>query len=328
MLNIIVCVQILAQNGQTVELRVEKSFPNVDDEVLLAGPTDLDTDESGNIYICDFTLSTILKFSPTGEFLASIGKAGQGPGEFTQPSQFDYENSKIYINDQANRRIQLMTTDGGYISDFKVFSIPDAFTVHQGRIFSVHADPYLSSELGQDKLIWILNEKGKRLSAFGSYLDFADNLSPHINFSLIKVFNDSIYILFVYYPILRVYSLEGKLQQTIHFDGMNYAERVPENYEWEKFHRGNRVLPFKFLFRAFDVNKLGFFVGLYNPDGLIIDQFDHHGNFMKRFTKEKKEKNEEKYSLRDFKVVPIDNDKAKFLILNEDGIPTVDVCFH
>jgi hypothetical protein len=326
--------EIFAQDGQTVKLRVEKSFPNANDQTILAGPTDLDIDESGNIYVCDFILCSILKFSPSGKFLASIGKAGQGPGEFTQLSQFSYDNKgKIYINDQAQRRIQWMTTEGRYLGEFKVVNIPGALTVHQGKIYAINLNDHLHWSFEKQKpndLIWVLDEKGKRISAFGDHLDFddnlslPDNLSPSVSKALIEIFNDQVYLVFIYYPILRIYTLEGELQNTIRFNGMNYEKRFPGNYKWEKLQRKQEKLPFKFLFRAFDVNALGIFIALYNPEGLMIDQFDHAGNFRKRYTKEKKGK---EYDLRDFIVSPMANGKVKFFILNEeDDVPRVDIC--
>lgn len=332
-LNLIASEEILAQNGKTVKLRVEKHFPNADDKIILAGPTDLDIDERNNIYVCDYILSSILKFSLQGEFLASIGKAGKGPGEFKQQSRFCYDNGKIYIVDQAQRRIQIMTSDGRYVDQFMVVDIPDALTAHQGKIYRLNRNNHLHWSFEKQKpndLIWTLDEGGRRMFAFGDHLDFDDvlspptNITPSVSTALIKVFNDRVYLLFIYYPILRVYDLEGVLQKTIRFKEMQYEKRVPGNYKWENFQRKKVKLPFKFLFRAFDVNATGIFIALYNPEGLMIDQFDHNGNFKKRYTKDK---TGEEYDLRDFVVIPTANSKARFAILHEeDGVPRVAIC--
>ena len=319
-----------AQRNQTVELKVVKSFPDINDEVILAGPTDIDIDEEGNIYVCDYVLSSILKFSSSGKYITRIGRAGQGPGEFTNPSVFRYANGKIYIIDQANRRIQWMSPEGSYIGAFKVVDNPRAIALYGDKIYSIHINFKLhwsSDPQKPNDLIWVFDEKGRRILSFGNHLDFyfesAGNLSPAVSISHIEIFNNQVYVLFVYYPILRIYTLEGKLQKEIHFDMKDYAKRASKNYKWKNFQRRIERLPFKGLFQTFHVNELGIFVGLSNPDGLIIDQFDYDGDFRKRYTKEKKA---EEYHLRDFIIIPTGNNKGKFYILNEDGLPTVDIC--
>jgi len=334
MLDAIANEKIFAQNIHTVKLRVEKSFPDEkDDKVFMSYPINLDMDESGNIYISDQYLSSLLKFSPSGEWLASISKPGHGPGEFTNQTEIRYYNGKIYINDQANRRIQWMTPEGRYLGEFKVIEIPKRFTLHQGKIYALNLNSYLhwsSEKQKPNDLIWVLDEKGKRISAFGDHLDFdknlspPDNLAPSVSDGFIDIFDEHVYLLFNHYPILRIYTLAGELQKTIRFEGMNYAKRVPGNYEWKNFQRKIEKLPFKALFNAFNVNKQGIFIEVRNFEGFLIDQFDHAGNFGKRYSKEKKGK--ESY-FRDFIVIPLAGGKAKFLILtDEDDVPRVDIC--
>lgn len=43
-------------------------------------------DGRGNVYLLDEQLESVCAFSPSGEFLGSLGRSGEGPGEFRQPT--------------------------------------------------------------------------------------------------------------------------------------------------------------------------------------------------------------------------------------------------
>ncbi len=57
-----------------------------DEEVLFGVISQLVHDDDGNLYVLDRQLSEIQIFSPAGEYLTTIGRAGEGPGEFQNPA--------------------------------------------------------------------------------------------------------------------------------------------------------------------------------------------------------------------------------------------------
>ncbi len=58
------------------------------DEVYPLGfVTDIQVDAAGNCYLLDSSLSLISVYSPTGEFIRTIGGEGEGPAEFQNASQ-------------------------------------------------------------------------------------------------------------------------------------------------------------------------------------------------------------------------------------------------
>jgi len=71
------------------------------------------------LYILDDKESTIKVFSKLGKYIRSIGKKGQGPGEFLNPTDFDLNNNKIYVADFGNKRIQVLNLKGKYLDSFK-----------------------------------------------------------------------------------------------------------------------------------------------------------------------------------------------------------------
>ena len=64
-----------------------------DDNVLFYMPSDIVFDTKGNIYVLDSGNHRIQKFSSDGKYMATIGNAGEGPGEFQYPFSFDIDQS-------------------------------------------------------------------------------------------------------------------------------------------------------------------------------------------------------------------------------------------
>jgi len=56
-----------------------------DDDVFFGLITHVETDESGNIYLLDRQQSQVFVFSPDGEFLRTLSREGDGPGEIRGP---------------------------------------------------------------------------------------------------------------------------------------------------------------------------------------------------------------------------------------------------
>jgi hypothetical protein len=67
---------------EVVELEELWRVGGEDDEVLFGVITDIIVDRDGNFYLLDSQLSEIQVYSPGGEHLRTIGRAGEGPGEF------------------------------------------------------------------------------------------------------------------------------------------------------------------------------------------------------------------------------------------------------
>ena len=57
-------------------------------------PGDVAVDKAGNIYILDSGNARIQKFGPDGKYLATIGRKGQGPGEFILPDGLDIDKRR------------------------------------------------------------------------------------------------------------------------------------------------------------------------------------------------------------------------------------------
>ena len=74
--------------------------------------TDIAWDSHGNGYISDgYINARVAKVSPTGEWLASFGSPGNGPGQLNTPHSIAIDaQDRVYVADRGNRRIQVFDT--------------------------------------------------------------------------------------------------------------------------------------------------------------------------------------------------------------------------
>ena len=73
-------------------------------------------DREENIYVTDQGEKHIKVFDRDGVYLRTIGRPGQGPGEFGRPTRtFITENNELRITDPSRRQVHSYTTEGIYL---------------------------------------------------------------------------------------------------------------------------------------------------------------------------------------------------------------------
>jgi len=95
-----------------------------DNNYLFYRAYEVDVDSHGNIYVMDAGNFRIQKFNRAGEYLQTIGKKGQGPGEFDRLRSFyiDEENN-LYVS--SGMKIQIFNERGEFVK-----SIPLTFQIY------------------------------------------------------------------------------------------------------------------------------------------------------------------------------------------------------
>jgi len=69
--------------------------------------TSVDVGPQGNLFVADFHNNRIQKFTPDGEFLATFGEHGNGPGQFdTAIAVSVATDGTVFVVDYGNNRIQ------------------------------------------------------------------------------------------------------------------------------------------------------------------------------------------------------------------------------
>ena len=108
-----------------------------DDDAILYAPSGFALDAAGNIYILDYKLHCIKIFDPSGDYLKTIGREGEGPGEFRGAAGIAIDASgRIITHDFMNKRFQIFGPDGEYL-DSHLFqdNVDDMVAAPNGGIY-------------------------------------------------------------------------------------------------------------------------------------------------------------------------------------------------
>jgi hypothetical protein len=84
---------------------------------LLNRPISFEVDDKGFVYVMDWGDCQIKVFDEAGGYVRSIGRKGQGPGEFQTPASFDLmAQDRLCVHDAMQKRILVFSSDGQCLS--------------------------------------------------------------------------------------------------------------------------------------------------------------------------------------------------------------------
>jgi hypothetical protein len=149
----------------TFDLEEDLSIGNeTDDNYLFYTVLDIDVDSDNNIYVVDERNFRIQEFDKSGKYLRTIGRKGQGPGEFELPIGITVDNNlgNILVIDHRASQIEIFNSEGEYIKSFKVRGLVEEILPIAENYLIVHSrgrTHKLSRVSPQDEIISILAEK-------------------------------------------------------------------------------------------------------------------------------------------------------------------------
>lgn len=114
-----------------------------DDNYYFPRRVALSVDDQGNIYVLDTGNFRVQKYDSSGLHLLSIGRQGQGPGEFQYASDLSVDTEgNLRILDSDARAIKVFTKDGQYLRTLKIMTFiqPQLFISQEGFIFGWRDD--------------------------------------------------------------------------------------------------------------------------------------------------------------------------------------------
>jgi len=150
-----------------------KGVPGADGEPFNR-PTDVDIAPNGDLYISDgYENARVHKYSADGEILFSWGSHGTGPGEFDISHDVCVApDSRVFIADRQNHRIQIFTPFGEYITEWGGFKQPCSITMDKdGYVYVTELQQRFS----------IMNPDGKLVARWGEEKSLEPGLfmNPH-----------------------------------------------------------------------------------------------------------------------------------------------------
>ncbi len=92
-----------------------------DENLAFNSPIDMTVDDAGSVYILDSGNKRIQVFGPDGRYVRTIGRKGQGPGEFSDPNSIDIDREgQLYVLDDRQKRMQVFSTSGEMLKSIRV----------------------------------------------------------------------------------------------------------------------------------------------------------------------------------------------------------------
>jgi hypothetical protein len=91
--------------------------PEGDDNYMFGSSVIFNVDNQGNIYAMDWDNKHVKKFGSDGKHILTFGRAGQGPGEFRNPSGVRFtKNGTLYISENFGNKIMFFDQNGIYLN--------------------------------------------------------------------------------------------------------------------------------------------------------------------------------------------------------------------
>lgn len=102
-----------AELARVLRLDKEGRYLGEIGENILRRPTGLARDPAqGLIYVADTRAHDIKVFNDQGVLVDTLGKRGDGAGEFNAPTHLSFSGNKLYVSDTLNSRIQVFDASG------------------------------------------------------------------------------------------------------------------------------------------------------------------------------------------------------------------------
>lgn len=212
--------------GDTLKVELEfvqkiGEWETKDDNYMFYPLSAVAKDSKGNIYILDSGNYRIQKFDSNGKYLATIGRQGQGPGEFELPVLLDIDaQGNIYVVDLRGSKIHVFTPEGKYIktNNVSLQTIREFHVIRSGNIVfntrhqdAARAGAPFSAWAKLTPMIKIFNHEGNQLREFLEPIDFG---SPLLNMNDNTIYTavdpqDNIYLTFLKQNRIEKYTPDG-----------------------------------------------------------------------------------------------------------------------
>jgi sugar lactone lactonase YvrE len=107
-------------------------------------PNDVITLPNGDILVAEGhsnapeVSNRIVRFNRDGKYLGQFGSHGSGQVQFIQPHALALDSQgRLFVGDRSNNRIQILTTDGKFVAEWKQFSRPSGIFIDKSDMIYV-----------------------------------------------------------------------------------------------------------------------------------------------------------------------------------------------
>jgi len=158
--------------GVSIEERQGKAVGAVEDLILGADFTQpqevfyqisgVVPDPSGNIYVLERGNNRVQVFDPEGTYVRTMGRQGEGPGEFNRPAYLALAGDQLVVR-AASRRVSIWDLDGTYVRDIQLPTFLSQFVGIDGGFVATY-----STQLGDPEPPAQFPPSRQSFAAFGT----------------------------------------------------------------------------------------------------------------------------------------------------------------
>jgi sugar lactone lactonase YvrE len=138
-------------------------------------PNDVTVADNGDIFVVQGHMPgergdpRVLKFDPSGRFLATWGGKGEGPGQFQVAHGVAIDaQGDLWVMDRENSRIQVFDTSGTYQREMRYAGLPCGVDIGADAVFMVNGFTGQIVKLGLDgSVLGAVGKPGKAPGEFG-----------------------------------------------------------------------------------------------------------------------------------------------------------------
>jgi len=141
-----------------------------DDNYIFEWPNEIRVSEDGKIYVLDAGRQ-IKVYDIDGMFLRSIGRKGQGPGEFSGPTRFTISSDgRIITLDRSNARVTIFDTEGLFIRDFKaLYAVTNWYYIYSDKKNNIYFSKEYTDQDQVTMSIHCYDLKGNEFFNYGKF---------------------------------------------------------------------------------------------------------------------------------------------------------------
>jgi len=183
---------------QEVTLRHEWTLGSED--MLIGQIGSIAVDDEGTVFVLDGQLGEVQVISADGTWLRSIGRAGEGPGEFRQPNDmFLTHDGNVAVVQQQPAKVALIAKDGTTLDDATLPDATDGFrfllrglpTNDGFALATAMLTPSQDGGIGTKVFVETISTEGKligRLFGVDSSIDMVEGTVPERSIDNISMY--------------------------------------------------------------------------------------------------------------------------------------------
>ena len=109
-----------AEPKYDISFTKEAAFGDTD-EIFIRSISGIVVDENGNLFLADNSEAVVYAYDPMGNYRFTIGRRGEGPGEFNSVHQPRLHNGNLYVLDIQQQRASIFNqSDGSFIQNIRM----------------------------------------------------------------------------------------------------------------------------------------------------------------------------------------------------------------